>query len=264
MHEQERETILRKEVRANREERQFYEKKHAIQTEKGCVEMKKRVHVLFAGTMTLLLLLCLLMAAGLVIATQKEQRIVRKIEDLGGIEYNEAFLEAAKKIPGIRSISPVLEIPVQLRLGEYTMEVSLLGVSLEECEWKVKRSQEVTLGQTPALLLGESALAGLTDANGHTIPESQLKQVLDSFEQQKLQYMPNGSSDGKAEGEKAGASPCWKDCQIAGIMSTPEDVIYLSYEQAKALAVASGSEITVKKVLMTTQGGSASLSQQGG
>ncbi|MDD3797156.1 MAG: hypothetical protein PHE06_14560 [Lachnospiraceae bacterium] len=216
--------------------------------------MKKRVHFLFTGIMVLLMLLCLSMTAALLIGIQKEHRIIQKIEDLGGIEYNEAFLEAAKKIPGIRSISPVLEIPVQLKLGEYTMDASLLGVSLKECEMKMKQSQEVILGQKPVLLLGEKALAALTDSNGHTISESQLKQLLASFDQQKLQYSLTEASGEKEMDEKKSLSLSWKDCQIAGIMSAPDDKIYLPYEQAEELALSSVSGTKVKKVLMTMQG----------
>lgn len=83
-----------------------------------------------------LVFLVLLAAAALTLSGillgkfSREEKIFQEQAALNGIVYDEAFLEEAAKLPGIQSVKPVVSLPVQLKVGEYSVETELLGVEL--------------------------------------------------------------------------------------------------------------------------------------
>ena len=56
----------------------------------------------------------------------REEKIFQEQAALNGIIYDEAFLEEAAKLPGIQSVKPVVSLPVQLKVGEYSVETEFL------------------------------------------------------------------------------------------------------------------------------------------
>ena len=124
-----------------------------------------------------LVFLVLLAAAALTLSGillgkfSREEKIFQEQAALNGIVYDEAFLEEAAKLPGIQSVKPVVSLPVQLKVGEYSVETELLGVELTDLHYQAEKASDTALGRTPALLIGKEALFGLVDANGHA-PES--------------------------------------------------------------------------------------------
>ena len=163
---------------------------------------------------------------------------------------HEEFLEEAGQIPGIRSVTPVIEIPAKIRAEGYTMEISLQGVDLTELIMTVKESNEVQVGNTPVLSLGENSIAMMEDVNGHKISEKKQKGLLDRYQEIDWQYclvdIDKIESNDKLED--------WESCLIAGILSSPADGIYLPYEQAENYAEKLSGQTPITRILVTVQG----------
>ncbi|MCI8881419.1 MAG: hypothetical protein HFH93_05720 [Lachnospiraceae bacterium] len=169
---------------------------------------------------------------------------------LTDMEYNEEFLEEAEQISGIRSVTPIIEIPAKIRADGYTMEISLQGVDLTKLIMTVKESNEVQVGNTPVLILGENSIAMMEDVNGHKISEKKQKELLDRYQEIDWQYCLVGIDKIESSNELE----YWESCLIAGILSSPADGIYLPYEQAENYAEKLSGQIPITKILVTVQG----------
>ena len=151
----------------------------------------------------------------------------QSVVSLDGPEWGEDLTEELKRIPGLSSLTPAVEIPVRLRVETYTMDAAFIGVELEELEKRVSRSREVPLGNTPVLLFGEGSLAAMTDQNGHAASEEKQKELLERYGERNWEYCLAG------DGEEAES---WKPCLVAAVLSSPADGIYMAYSQAELLA----------------------------
>ena len=151
----------------------------------------------------------------------------QSVVSLEGLEWGEEFTAELKKIPGLSSLTPAVEIPVRLRVDTYTMDAVWTGVELDGLEMQVSRSREVPLGSTPVLLLGEGSLAAMTDRNGHGASEENQKELLERYGEMDWQYCLTG------EGEE---EENWKPCLVAATLASPADGIYMAYGQAEMLA----------------------------
>lgn len=163
----------------------------------------------------------------------------QSVVSLEGLEWGEELTAELQKIPGIRSLTPAIRIPVKLRAEDYTMEAALTGVELDELEKQVSRSREVPLGNTPVLLLGEESLGAMADGNGHTASEEKQEELLERYGEINWQYCLAG------EGEEN-----WRPCLVAGTLSSPADGIYMTYSQAGMLAQTKET----KQFLLTVRG----------
>lgn len=214
-------------------------------------EMKRKKKKLYGTDIIFLLLFAMLFVVllwfgiQLILGLRAEKKVCQSLVALNKMEYNEDFLEEAQKIRGIRSITPVLEIPVKLRAKNYTMDAVWLGVDLSELNMKITQSNEMPIGSTPILLLGKGSLAAMVDNNGHTISEKKQKEFLEQFKEIEWQYCMGTEEDDVLEE--------WKPCLVAGILSNPSEDIYLSYEQARVYTKKYGNQ-SVPKVLLTVQG----------
>lgn len=186
----------------------------------------------------------------LLLENKEEEQCFQFAADLGGTTYDENFLEKASKIRGIRQICPILEIPVRLKLEDYTMDTVWMAVDADVLEKKVQKAREVPLGTTPVLLLGKNSLAEMKDSNEHKISENQQKKFLDSFEKLELKYYVASQ---KADAENEIGEVQWEDCIVAGILSSPSEDIYLPYAQGRMLCEAF-ADSEIKKALITVQG----------
>lgn len=206
----------------------------------------RRTHKWFGCMVLALTAVCVMLGWNLLEERKKESSICQSIVELGDIAYDEDFLETAQNIAGLRSLSPVLEVSVQLRIGDYTMSAVLTGVNLEECRMKVTQSWDTAAGEDPVLVLGEKSLSGLMDSNGHIISAGQLKKIMEDIDGQKIEY--------RIESEQETEEGNWRNCKVAGIAKEPEEGIYILYEQARALAGRAGEDTGIHKVLLTVQG----------
>ena len=95
-----------------------------------------------------LVFLVLLAAAALTLSGillgkfSREEKIFQEQAALNGIVYDEAFLEEAAKLPGIQSVKPVVSLPVQLKVGEYSVETELLGVELTDLHYQAEKASD--------------------------------------------------------------------------------------------------------------------------
>ena len=95
-----------------------------------------------------LVFLVLLAAAALTLSGillgkfSREEKIFQEQAALNGIVYDEAFLEEAAKLPGIQSVKPVVSLPVQLKVGEYSVETELLGVELPDLHYQAEKASD--------------------------------------------------------------------------------------------------------------------------
>ena len=213
--------------------------------------MKRKKKKLYGTDIVFLLLFAILFVVllwfgiQLILGLRAEKKVCQSLVALNKMEYNEDFLEEAQKIPGIRSIMPVIEIPVMLRAKNYTMNAVWLGVDLSELNMKIPQSHDMSHGPRPRRLLGEESLAAMVDNNGHAISEKKQKEFLEQFKEIEWQYCMGTEDDDVLEE--------WKPCLVAGILSDPSEDIYLSYEQAKVCTKKYGSQ-SATKVLLTVQG----------
>lgn len=196
---------------------------------------------------SVMLLLALLGLSGMLIYDGLgESTEYQDIVSISGMEYDEAFLEEAAKIPGIRSLSPVLEISVRMQIGEYEMQTVWQALNVEELSLEVESSAETEVGATPVLLLGENSLAGLQDANGHTVSAVEQKKLLADYESLEVRYC--------LEAQEMSGQEIWNECRIAGVLRSPSEGIYLDYGQGRQLFQSIGAEISIQKVFLSVRG----------
>lgn len=183
--------------------------------------------------------LCLLirLAAPVFSGSIKEYQTV---VSLGRLQYDEKLLEQVKKIPGLVSFSPVLEIPVELKLEEYTMSTVCLAVDLNELKMEGDSSEYIYVRNTPVLLIGKNTLESLKDLNNHTISQRRLATFWEKGEG-KLQYCLSEASEA-----------VWTECPSFLCLRSPSEGIYISLEQGKALGGMSQEDGT--KALLTVRG----------
>ena len=101
-----------------------------------------------------LVFLVLLAAAALTLSGillgkfSREEKIFQEQAALNGIVYDEAFLEEAAKLPGIQSVEPVVSLPVQLKVGEYSVETELLGVELTNLHYQAEKASDTSCSKS--------------------------------------------------------------------------------------------------------------------
>ena len=59
-----------------------------------------------------------------------ERRTYTALVSLGDLTYDNDFLKSASKIIGIQAVYPVVEIPVTLKIEDYTETTAFYGIDL--------------------------------------------------------------------------------------------------------------------------------------
>lgn len=221
---------------------------------RGCAgkageKMKRRVAPGFLIITVLFMAAILFLSVSLLSGVSGERQEYQLMVSLGGLKYDESFLDTVSKIRGIRQISPALEIPVRLRIEDYTMDTVISAVDIEVLEKKVRYAREAPLADTPALLLGKDSLADMRDFNGHALSEEQQKRYLADCENLEIELL---TLSGDAA-EENGAIQQWKSCIAAAVLDEPAAGIYLPIIQAESLCKNAG-DMEVEKVLLTVRG----------
>ena len=201
-------------------------------------------------------------------SVQSQKKICQGIVPLGKYSYDARFLEQAKALPGLRSITPICEIPVRLRVEDYVMDTVWTGADLTQLQMHVKQAQDTALGKVPALLIGENSLQALTDMTGHAVSEKRRRSILEQYKELTWQYQlidgipaadkeAEGNADsvtGKAASPEGRAAPKdgdWSPCNVAAVLGESEERIYLPYEQACTLQP---SDSDVTQILLCVRG----------
>ncbi len=180
------------------------------------------------------------------------------VVSLGDMAYNQRLLKQVEKIQGLVSFSPVLEIPVELKLDDYTMSTVLLAVDLKEFKMEGKTYRDMETGNIPMLLAGKNTLKHLKDPYGHTISKRKLAAFWEKSSGE-LQYhiaegrLENTESSSLDNAEKwVSTETDWMECQAAACLSNPTEGIYISLEQGKELLA--GTALDCRKALLTVKG----------
>ena len=82
--------------------------------------MKRKKIDSFTLFVILLLSLILTLLVMLLAGMKEEKRQFTVLLPLGDLAYDEDFLQKAKKIKGIKEIWPVIEVPVVIKIEDYT------------------------------------------------------------------------------------------------------------------------------------------------
>ena len=101
---------------------------------------------------------------------KEEKRQFTVLLPLGDLAYDEDFLQKAKKIKGIKEIWPVIEVPVVIKIEDYTETTTFLGIDMNAFG---KNPTQNELGKMPLLLLGNGSLRDMKDYNNHAISKKQ-------------------------------------------------------------------------------------------
>lgn len=180
------------------------------------------------------------------------------VVSLGNMTYDQRLLKQVEKIQGLDSFSPVLEIPVELKLDDYTMSTVLLAVDLKELKMEGKTYRDMETGNIPMLLAGKNTLKHLKDPYGHTISKRRLAAFWEKSNKG-LQYhiaedgLENTESSSHENTEKSGfIETDWAECQAAACLSNPSEGIYISLEQGRDLL--EGTGLDCRKALLTVRG----------
>ena len=207
--------------------------------------------VFITGILYLLIRLAVSFLTGM---TGEYQAVV----SLGNMTYDQRLLKQVEKIQGLVSFSPVLEIPVELKLDDYTMSTVLLAVDLKEFKMEGKTYRDMEIGNIPMLLAGKNTLKRLKDPYGHTISKRRLAAFWEKSNKG-LQYhiaedgLENTESSSHENTEKSGSIETdWAECQAAACLSNPSEGIYISLEQGRDLL--EGTGLDCRKALLTVRG----------
>ena len=92
--------------------------------------MKRKKIDSFTLFVILLLALILTLLGMLLAGMKEEKRQFTVLLPLGDLAYDEDFLQKAKKIKGIKEIWPVIEVPVVIKIEEYTETTTFSGIDM--------------------------------------------------------------------------------------------------------------------------------------
>ena len=228
---------------------------------------KKKING-FTCFLMILISLTLFFFLRLTYEIQKEKQQYTILISLGNLSYNQDFLKKASKINGLQEIWPVVEIPVTIKIEDYTKTTVFCGIDLNAF---TEISGQDNLGNTPRLLLGSNSLENMKDSNGHAISKKQQNKYLKMGEQLAITYTLDSIDSNKNSTEYSssisGSSFTAMDnpgnnispvsclpCKVAAILPGEDDQIYIPLSQARILCSESGAALTVTKVLLKIKG----------
>lgn len=214
--------------------------------------MKKQKIDGFTCFVFLLLSLALFFLIQLLYGIKEEQKQYTTLISLGNIQYNSDFLKRAAKINGIQELWPVVEVPVTIKIDDYTKTCVFSGIDFGAF---TTDSPQNTYGNTPVLILGGKALENMKDSNGHTISQKQQEKYLKTGADLPITYSIGTANDPEAFTETPTTSQktTFLPCKVAAILPE-EDRIYLSLSQAQALCSKTGTQVNVPKILLKIKG----------
>lgn len=196
---------------------------------------------------------------------QTEKQQYTALFSLGNLSYDQDFLKNASKIKGLQKIWPVVEVPVTIKIDDYTKTTVFNGIDPDAF---TENSRQDNWGNTPLLLLGSNSLENMKDSNGHAISKKQQTTYLKMGEELAITYTLDSIRSSKSSTENSssisssssmamvnpGDNASWLPCKVAAVLSGENDQIYIPLSQARALCSKTGTPLTVTKVLFKIKG----------
>ena len=165
----------------------------------------------------------------------------------------------AKKIEGIKEIWPVVEIPVTIKIEDYTETATFLGIDLNAFG---ENPEQNDLGNTPVLLLGSKALQNMKDSNNHSISKKQQEKFLQMGENLTISYALAGNTkelSGAADHlvsltghEENEQQTVYLPCKVTAV--TENEDIYIPLSQAQELCSEMGEPLKITKIYLKVNG----------
>lgn len=224
--------------------------------------MKKKKIDGFTCLVFLLLAMVFFFFIQLLVGMQEEKKQYTFLVSLGDITYDEDFLKKAAKIKGIKEIWPVVEIPVTIKIEDYTEATTFLGIDLNAFG---KNPNQENLGNTPMLLLGEKSLQNMKDSNGHSISKKQQEKYLKMGKNLNVFYFMSGEKEKEnsvflnnlkslAQNSEIEIQNTYLPCKVAAVMEKESDNIYIPFSQAQNLCSEAGKQPKITKVFLKING----------
>ena len=210
--------------------------------------MKKKKIDSFCVFLLCICALILFLFFRLFLGMQDEKKTYTTLVPLGDLAYDSDFLKNTAKIKGIREIYPVAQIPVTLKIEDYTESTTFYGIDFNAF---AKNPAEDSPGNTPILLLGKNSLANMKDSNGHQISKKQQEKYLQMGEKLSIAY---SLKEAAAPDSLTSAASTWLPCRAAAVLKTQDTEIYIPISQAKALCQAGDTPLSITSVLLKING----------
>ena len=244
--------------------------------------MKKKKADSFTCFLAALCALIFFLLIRLFLGMQEEKRTYTTLVSLGDFTYDNDFLKSASKIKGLQAIYPVVEIPVTLKIEDYTETTAFYGIDLSAF---VQNPDEDSLGTVPLLLLCKNSLSNMKDSNGHQISQKQQQKYLQMGEELSITYSMDAdtasdvsasaishtissstsTSAASTTANASGSNPSvfaasstaattWLPCRTAAVLENQDTEIYIPLSQAQALCQSSGMNQSITSVLLKING----------
>lgn len=208
----------------------------------------------------ILLLALILTLLGMLLAGMKEEkRQFTVLLPLGDLAYDEDFLQKAKKIKGIKEIWPVIEVPVVIKIEDYTETTTFSGIDMNAFG---KNPTQNELGKLPLLLLGNGSLRDMKDYNNHAISKKQQEKFLEMGENLNIFYFldekekdtSKATDDLTTLSGNSAREPqtSYMPCKAAVVIEGNE--IYIPISQAQDLCREIGEPSEISKVYLKING----------
>ena len=197
---------------------------------------------------------------GVLLAGMKEEkRQFTVLLPLGDLAYDEDFLQKAKKIKGIKEIWPVIEVPVVIKIEDYTETTTFSGIDMNAFG---KNPTQNELGKMPLLLLGNGSLRDMKDYNNHAISKKQQEKFLEMGENLNIFYFldekekdtSKATDDLTTLSGNSAREPqtSYMPCKAAVVIEGNE--IYIPISQAQDLCREIGEPSEISKVYLKING----------
>ena len=220
--------------------------------------MKRKKIDSFTLFVILLLALILTLLGVLLAGMKEEKRQFTVLLPLGDLAYDEDFLQKAKKIKGIKEIWPVIEVPVVIKIEDYTETTTFSGIDMNAFG---KNPTQNELGKMPLLLLGNGSLRDMKDYNNHAISKKQQEKFLQMGENLTISYALAGNTkelSGAADHlvsltghEENEQQTVYLPCKVTAV--TENEDIYIPLSQAQELCSEIGEPLKINKNLFESE-----------
>ena len=209
--------------------------------------MKRKKIDSFTLFVILLLALILTLLGMLLAGMKEEKRQFTVLLPLGDLAYDEDFLQKAKKIKGIKEIWPVIEVPVVIKIEDYTETTTFSGIDMNAFG---KNPTQNELGKMPLLLLGNGSLRDMKDYNLEMGENLNIFYSLDEKEKDTSKATDDLTtlSGNSAREPQISYMPCKAAVVIEG------NEIYIPISQAQDLCREIGEPSEISKVYLKING----------
>ena len=163
------------------------------------------------------------------------------------------------EIKGIKEIWPVIEVPVVIKIEDYTETTTFSGIDMNAFG---KNPTQNELGKMPLLLLGNGSLRDMKDYNNHAISKKQQEKFLEMGENLNIFYSLDEKEKDTSKAtddlttlssnSARGPQTSYMPCKAAVVIEDNE--IYIPISQAQDLCREIGEPSEISKVYLKING----------